>query len=126
MKKSIFIVFSMIFGVIFTPFIASAVVFANAPATNVGSLASWMSQAFNVATSLLIGAAIVFFLYNVFGFVTAGGDEEGKSEKRKGIIQGLIGIAIMMGVYGLVNFFLSSAGLTAGGAALPAPTVQTV
>ena len=120
MKKSI----GIVSGAILTPFIASAAVFTP-PATNVGSLATWLSQIFNVATTLILSAAVVFFLFGVFQFVMSAGDEDARKEGRSHIIYGLIGIAVMVSVWGLVNFFTNSLGATSN-IPIAAPTVQPV
>ncbi len=106
-------------GVAFSPAIAFAQIAAGVGDSS--KLLNWMSDALNVASGLLLAAAVVFFLYNAFKFVSSGGDEEGKSKARKGLIQGIIGIAVMVSVWGLVNFFTRSAGLS--NQALPPPAL---
>jgi hypothetical protein len=41
----------------------------------------------------------------------AAGDSETRAEKQSGIIYGIIGIAVMVSIWGLVNFLTSSAKL---------------
>ena len=120
MKKSI----GIVLGTMLTPFIASAAVFT-APATSIGSLATWFSQIFNVATTLILSAAVVFFLFGVFQYVMAAGDAAAQKTGRSHIINGLIGIAVMVSVWGLVTFFTNSLGATSN-MPIPAPTVQPV
>ncbi|MBI5798650.1 MAG: hypothetical protein HZB10_01840 [Candidatus Yonathbacteria bacterium] len=108
------------FGIAFMPFIASA------QAENVGSLIVWLGKMLGTATTLILAAAVVYFLWNTFKFVMAAGDEEKRKEGQQGIIYGLIGIAVMVSVYGLVNFFTSSAGLSnTGSISAPSLTVPT-
>lgn len=63
------------------------------------------------AANLLVGAAVVFFLWQVFNYVKSGGDAEGKTEGRTKIISGIIGIAVMVSLWGLVGFLTDSADL---------------
>lgn len=60
------------------------------------------------AVPLLISLAFVWFLYNVFVYVIKT-DPDGKEGARKQMIYGIIGLAIMVAVWGLVkivtNFF---------------------
>ncbi|MFA6273181.1 MAG: pilin [Candidatus Paceibacterota bacterium] len=52
---------------------------------------------------LLIGLAVIVFLWGVVKFVTAAGDEEKRKEGRGFIIWGLVGIAIMIALWSLVG-----------------------
>jgi fumarate reductase subunit D len=52
---------------------------------------------------VLIGLAVVFFLYGVVKFITSGGDEEKRKEGKNLIIYGIISIFVMVSIWGLVN-----------------------
>lgn len=97
------------FGLAFSPAIAFAQIAAGAGDTN--KLLNWLLDAFNVATGLLIAAAVVFFLWGVFQYVRAAGDEEAQKVGRAHILNGIIGLAVMVSVWGLVAFVTKSAGL---------------
>lgn len=107
-------------GVLFAPFIASAQIAAGVG--TVPKLISFLKDALNTATVLILAAAVVYFLWNVFGFVAAAGDAEKRSEKQSGIIYGVIGIAVMVSIWGLVNFFTSTAQLS--NTVIPAPSLN--
>ena len=94
------------FGVLFTPFIALAQLAQGTK--NVTGLVLFLQDAMKSATVLILAAAVVFFLWNVFKFVMAAGDEEKRKEGQSGIIYGIIGIAVMVSIYGLVNFLTAS------------------
>lgn len=97
------------FGVAFMPFLASA------QATGVQDISTAFKFAggfLSTATALLFAAAFFFFLWGVFQFVRAAGDEEARKAGRDHIIYGVIGLAVMASVYGLVNFLTTSANLT--------------
>lgn len=96
-------------SVLFVPFIASAQVTGSVSTAN--NLIAWLKSAISTATVLILAIAVVYFLWNVFGYVMAAGEEEKRKEKQSGIIYGVIGIAVMVSIWGLVNFFTSSAGL---------------
>lgn len=55
---------------------------------------------------LLIALAIVFFLYGVFKFMIAEGDK--KEEGREFMFWGIIGIFVMVSVWGLVNILVNT------------------
>ena len=97
------------FGALFTPFIVSAQI-SNGASTASG-LIVFLKDLLSQATILILAVAVVYFLWNVFGFVMAAGDPEKRAEKQSGIIYGVIGIAVMVSIWGLVNFLTSSAKL---------------
>lgn len=77
-------------------------------ASNVSDLFSFLGAGLNVATRLILGAAVVFFLWGVFKFVKSAGDEEARKEGKNQIVYGIIGIAVMVSMWGLVNFLTAS------------------
>lgn len=103
-----------------------APVFAYAQTTsstrNVNELITFLTQLLSTAVGLILAAAVVYFLWSVFKFVTSAGDEEARAKGQQGIIWGLIGIAVMVSIYGLVNFFTASTGL-GGQAPLNVPSL---
>lgn len=110
-------------GIAFAPALASAQLSAGVGDTT--SLVSWLISAFNIASGLILAAAVVFFLWGVFQYVMAAGDEDAQKTGRAHIINGVIGIAVMVSVWGLVNFFTRSAGLSGTVQQAPAlPTIQ--
>jgi|SRR3989344_3308717 len=69
----------------------------------IGKLFADLGGVFNAVIPLLMVAATVFFLWGVLQFVTSGGDEDKRKEGRDHIIYGLIGLFIMVAVWGLVG-----------------------
>ncbi len=70
-----------------------------------GLVGSWL----NLAVPLLISIAVVYFIYNVFMYTIAG-DEEKKAKAKGGMIWGIVGIFIMVSVWGLVAILQSTFG----------------
>ena len=52
---------------------------------------------------LLFALAIVYFLYGVLTYVRKGGDEDDRRAGKDMMIYGIIALAVMVSVYGLVN-----------------------
>lgn len=96
-------------GFIFAPFMVSAQIAQGAG--TVSGLIAFLKDFLSTATVLILAAAVVYFLWNVFGYVMAAGDPTARAEKQSGIIYGVIGIAVMVSIWGLVNFLTSSAKL---------------
>ena len=71
---------------------------------------------FDFAVGLIIGLAFVVFLWGIFKYVYTA-SLEGKEGARQTIIYGLIGLFVMLAVWGLVKIlvgtFFSSSDLTA-------------
>lgn len=60
-------------------------------------------QIVNPIILLLSAAAFVIFLWGVYQFVAHAGDETKRSEGKKSIMWGLIGLVIIFGAYGIIN-----------------------
>ena len=108
------------FGSLFAPFIASAQVVALGGTADANALITWMSTALNTATLLILAAAVVVFLWGVMQFVMSAGDDEARAKCRNHIIWGVIGIFVMVSLWGLVNFFAGSTALTPTAGTAPA------
>lgn len=97
------------FGFLLMPFMAGAQIAQGA--STVSGLIAFLKDTLSTATVLILAAAVVYFLWNVFGYVMSAGDPDARKEKQNGVIYGVIGIAVMVSIWGLVNFLTSSAKL---------------
>ena len=68
------------------------------------------SQIITPIIYLLFALAMVYFLYGVFLFVKNAENPDKRSEGAKGILWGIIGMFIMISVWGIVNLILNSIG----------------
>lgn len=57
---------------------------------------------------LLAASAFVVFLWGVFEFIAHAGDEGKRSEGKRAIFWGLIGLVIIFGAYGIINVALGT------------------
>lgn len=71
-------------------------------------LANVSAQIINPAIELLFALAIVYFLYGVFEFIRNQDNEEKKTTGKSHMMWGLVGIAIMLGVWGILNLILNT------------------
>ena len=69
---------------------------------------------------LLIGVAVVVFLWGVVKYITAGGDEEKIKKGRDTMIWGIVGLFVMVAVWGLVWILLNTFNLDTGTPPYPA------
>ncbi len=65
---------------------------------------------------LMIGA-FAYFLYTVFKFI--GSDDKARAEKRKNMIWAIVGLAVMVSVWGLVGLLNTTTGVGQGSAGIP-------
>ncbi|MDO8604183.1 MAG: hypothetical protein Q7K40_02165 [bacterium] len=62
---------------------------------------------------LLMAVAVAYFLFGVMKFVKDQSSEDAQSEGKQHMVWGVVGLAIMVGVYGILNFISSfTAGFT--------------
>lgn len=74
----------------------------------------------DVLVPLLFAVAFIVFLYGVAkAYIFSGGDEEARSNGHKYILWALIGFAVMVSVWGLVNIVTGTFGLDGGFAPEP-------
>lgn len=92
--------------------------------SDVSSFAVLLGSYFDLAVQLMVAAAVAWVIWSAFQFVLSAGDEESRGKARDGIIYGIIGIAVMLSVWGLVRIFLTSTGITANPAHIAVPTVN--
>ncbi|MBI2038706.1 MAG: hypothetical protein HYT22_00265 [Candidatus Niyogibacteria bacterium] len=80
----------------------------------------------NRAVGVLIAIAGLVFLWGVFKFVSAAGDEKARTTGRQFIIWGLIGLTVMFAFWGLVNvlitFLIGGPAQPGGGLTVPKVT----
>ena len=66
----------------------------------------------NLVIPLIIGVAVVAFLWGVLSYIMSAGNEEKRGEALKFISAGLVGLFVMVTVWGLVNILVGSFGLS--------------
>jgi hypothetical protein len=78
--------------------------------TNFKTLVDDIVTIFNSLIPLLVGAAVVIFLYGVFVFIvkSSAGNADGRKEGINLMIFGIIGIAVMVSTWGLIAFVTHS------------------
>lgn len=74
-------------------------------------IASLNREIFNPLIVLLIAAAVVYFLWGLFQFLSNSESSQGRADGKKRIIWGLVGLFIMMAVYGIIQILLNTFGI---------------
>lgn len=60
----------------------------------------------NPLIGLIFAVALVYFLYGVFMFIANADNEEKRTDGKSHMIYGVIGMTIMMGVFGILSLVL--------------------
>jgi len=66
----------------------------------------------NLLIPILVGIAVIYFIWGIIKFMSAGGNEEKLREGKRHIVFGLLGLAIIMGVWGFVGIICQFFGIT--------------
>lgn len=68
----------------------------------------------NTVIPILITLGVVYFIWGVITYVTAG-DEEKRKEGRQRMIYGIIGLFVIISIWGLVGVLATTFGIGPGG-----------
>ena len=71
---------------------------------------------------IMFGLAVVYFFWGLTKYIRAAGDPKGAAEGKSIMIYGVIAIAIMASIYGLINYLQGLFGISATGT-VQVPTV---
>jgi len=100
-------------GVTFGVFLFPVVAFAQSlqSTTNATSLFYNIKQILNAVVPIIIALAVVYILWGIVQSFIKGGEEERKAGHMK-ILYGIIGLFVMVSIWGLVNILVNTAGLS--------------
>jgi hypothetical protein len=76
----------------------------------IGKLICQINQILNSILPVLVALGVVYFVWGVVQYFIAGG-EEAKKQGKDRIIYGIIGLAVIVGLWGLVNIVVTTFGL---------------
>ena len=122
MKKFKKIIILVVTG---APFMALAIDMGQYSRPGYGGLTSVIDTVSGLIGSLvpiIIAIALVVFLWGIISYITAGDDPKKKAAARGYMIYGIIGLFVMVSVWGLVRILQSTFG-TEGTVSLPTPEV---
>lgn len=81
---------------------------ANQPVTNISGLLNRLTNIINLIIPFLVGLAVLFIIYGIVNFISSAGDEEARANAKQFIIWGIIGVFLMLSIWGLVNILVNS------------------
>ena len=77
---------------------------------DINGVIRFITDLLDVALPIIIAFAVVYFIYGIARYVLAG-DETAKEAAKDKIIYGIIGLFVMVSVWGLVNILVNTFGL---------------
>ncbi len=83
--------------------------------TNAFSILAVVRNILNILIPLLITAALVYFIWGVISYVIAK-DADDKEKARSVVTRGILGLFIVVSVWGLIGIIQSTFGVGSGGA----------
>ena len=82
--------------------------------TDVYTLKAKLIDILNLTVQVLIAAAVVLFLFGVVKYIASGEDETKRKEAKSYIVYGIIGLFVMVSVWGLVGILTGTFGVNIG------------
>ena len=103
----------------FAVFAVSSFAFASAPVanaavSNLDGLIGEVKRYMGYAVPIIVGLAVIAFMYGVLMFIWNAGDDTKREEGKMFILYGLIGLAVMTTLWGLVRIFAGTFGFPIG------------
>ena len=100
MKKVVYAAMS------FAPVLALAQSVGNLPqfVTNVKNLV-------NLIIPVFFGVAVIYFFWGLVQYLRAGGDPKAQEQGKSHMLWGIIALAVMVSVYGLINWLVTLSGV---------------
>ena len=80
-----------------------SVALAQQPITNVNGLTTKLTSIGNTLIGILISLAVIWIIWEVVQFVIHSSDPAKRSEVGKGILWGVVGLFVILSIWGLVN-----------------------
>ncbi len=82
---------------------------------DIDSVLGTISRLLNRVIPLLLGLAVIYFIWALIKYVGSAGDDDSKKEARGQMLYGIIIIAVMLGVWGLAAILLNTFGINQTG-----------
>lgn len=92
-------------------------------AADIGSIVEDIGEIVKIIIPILMLVAFMVFLWGVVKFIFAGGDEEKRKTAKHYIVYGLIGLFVMVAVWGIIEVVLNTFTITPGGT-IQLPTIR--
>ncbi len=88
---------------------------AQANLSGLTNLVNQFAALLRLIAPIVFGIAIIYFFWGVAKYILSAGDAKAAAEGRSIMIYGVIALAVMASVYGLIAFLQTSFGVNGGG-----------
>jgi len=98
----------------------------NSPTGTLSNLTGFVNQAGAILKLLIpmaFAVAIIYFFWGVAKYIGKAGDPKAAAEGKSIMIYGVIAIAVMASIYGIVAYLQNTVGITPGNNVITPPTV---
>lgn len=89
-----------------------------------GSILTTITTLVNQLIPLAMALALLAFFWGLVKYIWSSGNEEGKADGKNIMIAGIVGLFVMVSIWGLVGIIANTFGVTKGGSET-APRVNT-
>lgn len=88
-------------------------------AVTISDVITNITQIINTLVPLVIAIGVLLFLIGVVNYIRAGDDEEKRKNSRNMMIYGIIGLFVMVSIWGLVALLNNTFGIEKTGITIP-------
>lgn len=120
MKK--FILSALAFGPLYA--FAASTATGKANLSYFSNILTDIQKMVKVALPIVVALALLFFFWGVAQFILAAGDEEKRKKGQQHMIWGIVGLFVMVAVWGLVSWLGQITGVNGTGGTAQVPSVQ--
>ena len=75
---------------------------------NLADFFNQVNAIINLIIPFLVGIAVFIIIWGVFNYIAGAGDEEKRAQAKSFIVWGVVGVFIMLSIWGLVSILVNS------------------
>ncbi len=78
----------------------------------IATLLTTLTGILNAVVPFIIGLVVLVIIWGIFTYITKAGEEEKRAEAKKFILYGILGLFIMVSLWGFVGILVNTFGIT--------------
>jgi len=102
----------------FAPMLALAQT-ASGSISGLSSVVTSIRTLLNSLIPILIALAVIYFFWGLITFIRAAGDDKKRTEGKNQMLWGIIAIAVMVSIFGIIAWLQGTLGVQTGSVILP-------
>lgn len=100
-----------------------SIALAQSSGGNFTSIINTISNIVNLIIPLLVALALLAFFWGLVRYIWKSGDEDGQKEGKNIMIAGIVGLFVMVSIWGIISIIGNTFGIQSGGTVTP-PSVN--